>query len=387
VGVTAKFYSMKRRWDIFCAIIDNFGDIGICWRLARQLVRDHGLEVKLWVNDLVTFSHIEPAIDVEKEKQRLQGVEICFWGKDFSRVKPADVVIEAFACKLPTNYILAMADLAQQPVWINLEYLSAEHWVLDCHCLPSFHPHLPLTKYFFFPGFVPGTGGLLVEKDLLSNRIAFNNSSHDAFWQDMGLQLRREKELYVSLFHYDDAPIKDLLSACVISDIPICIFIPQNSVSHDINIFFGVDSPKIGQLLQSGSLRVCIIPFLEQNRYDQLLWACDINFVRGEDSFIRAQWSERAFVWNIYSQAERAHKLKLKAFLDLYTERMPPEMSKSVFSLWGAWNGNGKLIKTWPSFVAQVTELKKYNNKWVKQILSVGDLTSNLIEFSKKDQI
>ena len=139
---------MKLRWDIFCTIVDNFGDVGFCWRLARQLVNEHGLEVRLLVDDLTVFSRIAPAIDIDEERQWLEGVEIYYWQQTFARIKPADVVIETFDCKLPDNYILAMADLQQQPVWINLEYLSAEDWILDCHCLPSFHPHFPLTKYF-----------------------------------------------------------------------------------------------------------------------------------------------------------------------------------------------------------------------------------------------
>ncbi|MEE8327565.1 MAG: elongation factor P maturation arginine rhamnosyltransferase EarP, partial [Nitrosomonadaceae bacterium] len=185
---------MKLRWDIFCTIVDNFGDVGFCWRLARQLVNEHGLEVRLWVDDLAIFSQIAPAIDVDEERQWLQGVEIYYWQQPFARIKPADVVIETFACKLPDNYILAMADLPQQPVWINLEYLSAENWTLDCHCLPSFHPHLSLTKYFFFPGFVEGTGGLLLEKNLLPARNGFNNVSQEVFWQETGIQSRREGE-------------------------------------------------------------------------------------------------------------------------------------------------------------------------------------------------
>ncbi|WP_157072023.1 elongation factor P maturation arginine rhamnosyltransferase EarP, partial [Cupriavidus sp. HPC(L)] len=41
-----------RSWDIFCTVIDNFGDIGVCWRLARQLAQEHGHAVRLWVDDL-----------------------------------------------------------------------------------------------------------------------------------------------------------------------------------------------------------------------------------------------------------------------------------------------------------------------------------------------
>jgi len=378
---------MKLRWDIFCTIVDNFGDVGFCWRLARQLVNEHGLEVRLWVDDLAIFSQIAPAIDVNEERQWLQGVEIYYWRQPFARIKPADVVIETFACKLPDNYMLAMADLPQQPVWINLEYLSAENWTLDCHCLPSFHPHLPLTKYFFFPGFVAGTGGLLLEKNLLPARIAFNNASQEMFWQETGIQSRREGELCISLFCYNDAPIKDLLSAWVISDFPIRVLVPQHSINNAIGMFFGVDSLKVGQMLQSGKLQVCIIPFLEQDKYDQLLWACDINFVRGEDSFVRAQWAEQPFIWNIYPQAEQSHRLKLKAFLNLYTEGMSPEMSAAVFSLWNAWNGNGQIINAWPVFAAQMITLTQYGNKWIRQLLPIGDLTSNLVKFSRKDQI
>ncbi|MDE0798339.1 MAG: elongation factor P maturation arginine rhamnosyltransferase EarP [Nitrosomonadaceae bacterium] len=378
---------MKLRWDIFCTSIDNFGDVGFSWRLARQLVNEHGLEVRLWVDDLAIFSQIESAIDVDEDQQWLQGVEICSWRKSFAEIEPADVVIETFACTLPDNYILAMADLPQQPVWINLEYLSAENWTLDCHCLPSFHPHLPLKKYFFFPGFVEGTGGLLLEKNLLPARVAFNNTSQDKFWQELGLQSRREGELCISLFCYDDAPIEELLSAWVISDVPIRVLVPQHSVNNAIGIFFGVDLPTAGQVLQSGKLQVCIIPFLAQDNYDQLLWACDINFVRGEDSFVRAQWAERVFIWNIYPQAEHSHRLKLEAYLNLYTERMPPEMSAAVFSLWNAWNGNGQMINAWSIFAAQMSALTEYGNNWIRQLLPIGDLASNLVKFSRKDQI
>jgi uncharacterized repeat protein (TIGR03837 family) len=378
---------MKLRWDVFCTIVDNFGDIGFCWRLARQLVNEHGLEVRLWVDDLVIFSRIAPAIDAYEERQWLQGVEICCWRQPFAEIKPAEVVIEAFACKLPNNYILAMADLPLQPVWINLEYLSAENWILGCHCLPSFHPHLPLTKYFFFPGFAEGTGGLLLEKDLLSARSAFNNVSQEIFWQETGIQSRKTGELRISLFCYNDAPIQDLFSAWVVSEVPICVLVPEHTVNNAISMFFGVDPPKVGGRLHAGQLQVCIIPFLEQGKYDQLLWACDINFVRGEESFIRAQWAARPFVWNIYPQTERSHRLKLEAFLNLYTESMPPDLSAAVFSLWNAWNGDGQIINAWPVFAAQMITLTQHGNKWIRQLPPIGDLTSNLVKFSRKDQI
>ena len=69
---------------------------------------------------------------------------------------------------------------------------------------------------------------------------------------------------------------------------------------------------------RAARLTLHAIPFVAQDDYDRLLWACDLNFVRGEDSFVRAQWAARPFVWQIYPQADGAHLAKLDAFLDRY---------------------------------------------------------------------
>ncbi|MGY2437472.1 elongation factor P maturation arginine rhamnosyltransferase EarP, partial [Escherichia coli] len=87
-------------------------------------------------------------------------------------VEPAQVVVEAFACQLPASYIEAMTISGTHCLWLNLEYLSAEDWVAGCHGLPSPQPG-GLQKFFFFPGFVEGTGGLLREAYLLARRRSF----------------------------------------------------------------------------------------------------------------------------------------------------------------------------------------------------------------------
>src|SRR5674476_149292 len=129
------------RCDIFCNVIDNYGDIGVCWRLARQLASEHGLAVRLWVDDLGSLVKLCPEADATLDSQRCRGVEVGLWSKNFPGVQPADLVIEAFACKLPDSYIEAMAVQAQQPAWVNLEYLSAEDWVGGCH-KPVSYTHL-----------------------------------------------------------------------------------------------------------------------------------------------------------------------------------------------------------------------------------------------------
>ncbi|MEO7323124.1 MAG: elongation factor P maturation arginine rhamnosyltransferase EarP, partial [Burkholderiales bacterium] len=161
-------------WDIFCRVVDNYGDIGVCWRLARQLAADHTMAVRLWVDNLDSFERLCPAIDVSQDSQRIAAIKVHRWCEPFPDAVPGDVVIEAFGCELPAAFRAAMAEKSRAPLWINLEYLSAEKWVTENHALPS--PQTTLTKYFFFPGFVAGTGGLLRERHLIAQRDKFQRN-------------------------------------------------------------------------------------------------------------------------------------------------------------------------------------------------------------------
>ncbi|MGB3288764.1 MAG: elongation factor P maturation arginine rhamnosyltransferase EarP, partial [Burkholderiaceae bacterium] len=158
-------------FDIFCRVVDNYGDIGVCWRLSRQLAAQLGQGcVRLWVDDLGSFARIEPGVDPQAGRQTVKGVDIVHWTQQPPPLAPHDVVIEAFACDPPADFIERMVGC--DSLWINLEYLSAEAWVESCHALPSPQAN-GLRKAFFFPGFTPGTGGLLREPGLLARRDAW----------------------------------------------------------------------------------------------------------------------------------------------------------------------------------------------------------------------
>ncbi len=158
--------STALNWDIFCRVIDNHGDLGVCWRLSADLAQ-RGHTVRLWVDDASALAWMAP--------QGCNGVEVRAWSDD-AAVQLGDVVVEAFGCELPEAFQALMVQ-GPPPVWINLEYLSAEAYVARSHGLASpvmSGPAKGATKWFFFPGFTPDTGGLLREPTLTQRQAAFD---------------------------------------------------------------------------------------------------------------------------------------------------------------------------------------------------------------------
>ncbi len=375
-----------QRWDIFCAVVDNYGDIGVSWRLARQLAVEHGLDVRLWVDDLPSLQRILPETSSCLESQRIAGVEVRHWPSPFPVVEPAEVVIEAFGCALPPGYIDAMAERPRQPVWINLEYLSAEKWVGDYHGLSSPHPRLPLLKYFFFPGFTQETGGLLAESGLERQRRAFQGSPEckRAFWQSIGLPPPRPGECRISLFGYENPSLAGLLAVWCASSTPVTCLVPEGRLVAGVANFLGLSELDRGSVHVRGSLAIHVLPFMNQLRYDEFLWACDCNFVRGEDSFVRAQWAALPFVWHIYPQQEGAHWVKLQAFLDDYCAALPVDAASGVRAFWEAWNKGSGAGEAWHGFWQHRLVLEQHACHWAGNLLDQSGLTANLVQFCNK---
>ncbi|MFA7279668.1 MAG: elongation factor P maturation arginine rhamnosyltransferase EarP [Sterolibacterium sp.] len=373
-----------KTWDIFCRVVDNFGDIGFCWRLARQLAAEHDIKVSLWVDDLASMSRLCPGLDIAKAEQTQQGVLVRHWTTPFPLAKVADVVIEAFACELPETYLTAMAARQEQPAWINLEYLSAENWVRDNHGLASPQPRLPLTKYFFFPGFTPNTGGLVREKTLIQQRTAWQTDPERA-WQHFGLPSAEPEEITVSLFCYDNPALPDLMRGWAAGKSRIRCLIPAGLALTQTANCFGQRVPCAGTSFRQGHLSVHALPFLSQENYDRLLWSCDMNFVRGEDSFVRAQWAARPFAWQIYSQENAAHRIKLEAFLELYCTRLEEPAKTVCWQFWLTWNSFGQpgADQSWPNYWRYREILATHAVNWTKHLSKDEDLAFQLVQFSK----
>ncbi|MCL2075879.1 MAG: elongation factor P maturation arginine rhamnosyltransferase EarP [Betaproteobacteria bacterium] len=364
-----------QHWDIFCRVVDNFGDLGVCWRLARQLASERGLRVRLWLDNPAPLSLIAP--------QRDDAVEISPWPNGAEMPEIADIVIEAFACELPAPYLQGMAATSavnkeSAPCWINLEYLSAEEWIEDCHGLASPHPRLQLVKYFFFPGFTPASGGLLRESD-----IFVRQRCRAEFLASLGIEDQPDA-LLLSLFCYENAPLAALIKAWeqTSSLRPILCLVPPGQPCNALYARLGKPSG-----WRVGNVRLLPIPFLPQEAYDTLLFVSDFNFARGEDSFVRAQWAGKPFVWQAYPQTENAHHAKLAAFAERYRPR------PLLLDFWRSWNGadfDENAIHRFWSWLrddhAALDELTIHAQKWRTYLASEEDMTTRLIRFCSEKQ-
>lgn len=377
------------RCDLFCSVLDNFGDIGICWRLARQLQTEHQWQVTLWVDDLVSFQKICHSVKPGLASQLQHDVLVRHWTAVLPELTAADrpdLVIEALACTIPPSYLEWMASFDNKPLWLNLEYLSAEDWVHGCHVLPSPHPQLPLQKYFFFPGFTAQTGGLLREHGLVDSLTKFSGSTElqQQFWHKLGLLDALDYQQKISLFAYSQVQIRPWLEQLANAAQRTLLLVPQGQLATDLTQLF---SELKTRRFDHKSLSIRILDFMPQPMYDQLLACCDINFVRGEDSVIRAHWAGKPFVWQIYRQEEQAHLVKLQAFLDKYLQHAAAEQKACIEKLHMAWNLEQDISAEFALFSNFSEQIQMHNKKWQEYLIQQQDLASNLVRFAENKLI
>ncbi len=377
-------YELNMRCDIFCRVIDNFGDVGVTWRLARQLGNEFEITTRLFVDDLESLAALTPALDPLQTSQVLERVEVRAWTRDDSfdttdiTLEPADCIVEAFQCALPREYIKAMARRRVPPVWLNLDYLSAETWVVEHHLLPSPHPQLSISKYFFFPGFEQGTGGLLRERDLFLRRDRAQRTK----------SLQSAKELRVFIFGYKNAALPELLTAIEQESLKAnnnhktLVTIPKSQLGDEAKLWQDALS-----LLHRENFSINIQPFVAQSEFDALLWSQDVCFVRGEDSFVRAQWAAKPFVWQIYPTSDGAHLVKLSAFLARYCMGLDAGAAAAVQELWRAWNVEdaAAIAPAWRGFMLHWAVLNLHARAWADRLAEQPDLATNLVTFVEKN--
>ena len=344
-------------WDLFCRVIDNFGDVGLCWRLAADLGR-RGQAVRLWIDDASALAWLAP--------QGAPGVQVLPWDEAGFGLPPGEVVIEAFGCTPPDRFVARMAAQVQAgrpgPVWINLEYLSAEPYVARSHGLlsPQFSgPGAGLRKWFFYPGFSAATGGLLHSGAAQADPVAARAWAAAQGWAG------RPGERVVTLFCYANPALPALLAA--LAGRPTLLRVPPGPVGAQLD----------GLALPAG-LRRLDLPFLAQPDFDQGLASADLNIVRGEDSFVRAQLvSHQPLLWQAYPQHDDAHQAKLQAFLGLYLAGWPAPLAAAVRQAWLGFNAGQPGAISLPDEAAWA----HWHARWRLALLARPDLCHQLQGF------
>ena len=357
-------------WDLFCRVVDNFGDIGVCWRLACDLA-GRGQRVRLWVDDPAALRWMAP--------EGCEGVQVHAWLAAARFPPPGDVVVEAFGCDPAPAFLASMAAAGQAgraPLWINLEYLSAEDYVDRSHGLVSPQmsgPARGLSKWFFYPGFTPRTGGLLREPALQARQAVFDR---EGWLAQQGLVLGPDERL-VSVFCYPGAPVERLLASLRDDGRPTLLATTPGAATGAVRA--ALASPANA----GAALRQHALPWLAQPDFDRLLWASDLNFVRGEDSWVRAHWAGRPFVWQAYFQGDGAHGPKIAAFLDRALAGADPAAATALRDWTAAWNGLDDPSAPLPAWTPERLDATgDALRAWRSRLLAMDDLAARLLAFT-----
>lgn len=345
---------MNTVW-LFCTVIDNFGDIGVCWRLAKELRNRLNMKVILFLDDDAALTWLAP--DFANEAH----IHIKKWQEnqwaDLHNVPPATLVIETFACGLPETVKQKIKQ--NQSTWLNWEYLSAEHWAVRSHAMQSLQAD-GYPKFFWQMGFVAESGGLLREASVVQRLTA---PSH----------FRQPETIF--MFGYENDKWLPTLKTW-----------QQIDLNMEIHLFGKQILQSLGKTDFSGSLKIISRPFVPQAEFDDLLAQYDLLFVRGEDSFVRAQFSGKPFFWHIYPQAKLAHLDKLDAFWDLAFGANPCAWQIAHRALSDELNGANTLpekerIAHWQTLLQHWQDWQIWAQNWRNHLLEQSDTVSRLADW------
>ena len=345
------------RWDVFCRVIDNFGDVGVGWRLCSALAA-RGHAVRLFIDDASALAWMAP--------QGAAGVRVQPWDAATRASDPGDVVVETFGCALPDAFVAHMAARAVPPVWINLEYLSAEPYVERSHGLrsPQFSgPGAGLDKWFFYPGFTPATGGLL------QHPPAPDEAASRAWLAQQGWA-PAAGEHAVLLFGYPGLDVPALLDALAApGQAPALLWLPPGGLRD-----------RLTALPLPPGLRLQPLPWLDTRHFDHLLATADLALVRGEDSFVRTQLlGGGPLLWHIYPQHDGAHARKLDAWLDLVLAGSPVPLADAVRRAQRVLNG----LAPGPLVLPDLAAWRRQHLAWQAGLHAQDDLVTRLMAFCR----
>ena len=336
--------------DIFCQVIDNYGDVGVAYRLAREFKRVYpNKKLRFVINQTEELNLIRKSEDIE----------IILY-KDISKIEnSADLIIESFGCEIPKKYMDKA--LKNSKLIINLEYFSAEKWVDDFHLQESFLGG-NLKKYFFIPGLSEKSGGILLDNEFLERKKKVE-ANKEYYLEKFGI--KEKYDLMGSIFSYEknfDSLIEELKK---LGKKIILLVLSEKTQKNFIKYFDNGNN--------YDKIKFVKLPFFTYDKYEELLALCDFNLVRGEDSFVRALLLGKPFLWHIYPQDENTHIEKLESFLEKYCSN-----NKELKQTFINYNINKD---DFSYFFKNFKEIEKYNKNYANYLIKNCNLMEKLINF------
>ncbi len=370
--------------DILCRVVDNYGDAGVVLRLAKGLsAAAPELDIRLIVDDLATFSKLLRGVDPHADVQRAGTWTIVRWNhpwEGFVR-RPARLVVESLACGRPEHYEKVLFDPSgtEEVLHINLEYLSAETYAEEFHLLPSFSPVERVKKYFFLPGFTAKTGGLVLDPSFLAKKrlrdAATNRSSERkrraASW-GIAPPMGTEDAFWISVFVYD-LNFNPLVESLARWKRQKLVLLAEGGFRDAfLAAWEAADKP----------FPVLLLPFLPQDTWDDVLLACDLSLVRGEESLSRAALGGRPFLWQAYKQEENHHRIKVAALLErLKSHFTDPALYATASGAFEAFNADSSVPEVYLRFLRSLDAMSPGFRGFSSSLEANGDLAEHLLEF------
>ncbi len=377
--------------DIFCEIIDNFGDIGVVYRISKELKKIfQNVRIRIVLNRLEEFKAINKKVK-DVDYQEIDGL-ICVTEKyvkeNMESFGVSDVFIEAFGCNVPEEYVKAAKENSK--LWINLEYLSGEKWIEDFHLCESLIDSKTLKKIFFMPGFSEKSGGVIIDSGFLE-RMKYGKENRDEVFKKYFKDFDLKDKFIGTVFSYEKN-FENLLETLKNYEKETVLLLmgekTQKSFSEILKKNLTED---YGNIVKYGKITMIYSDFFSQEEYEEIISASDFNFTRGEDSFVRGIVLGKPFMWHIYLQEEKAHMDKIKAFTERFKESVEvseeeKEIIENYCNLLEDYNDRDKNSlekgkEDFRIFFEKIEEINRICEKYSKFLLEKCNLVKKLYKY------
>lgn len=411
---------------LLCKVVDNFGDIGVVYRLARALtdLSKRGeslplvgtslpptpsagdtpatppkLNLRIIADNLESFRLLCPQIDPSKEEQTVNDWQIYNWNAETTclnafRKKQPRIIIECFQCGRPEwlETLLFTEKVPDVVHIIMLDYLTAEDYAETFHKLKSLTRSARVQKVNFMPGFTAKTGGLILDKPFIKALKARENS--DVAKNESIGNCNSKESFNAVFFSYprDWTPAVQALQKFSIKKLNCKLnMLLARGAGHEsfLNAYKNCAAGK--NSAEEPLFTLTELNFLPQTEWDALLTRTPLLFIRGEDSLSRACLCGVPFVWHAYPQTEEYQLVKVQALLERMRPHFNPEAFKCVEHCWQIYNTTNSSAKdleeSLSTFLNAYSELKSGFSDFSASLLQNGDLATHILEFIKETKM